>query len=226
MKTVAIACNTLKDEITLVTDELKVNYPIVWIKSGQHQAPQKLNKAIQNEIDRIGNVENILLLFGSCGNSLYGLKSEEARIIFPRVDDCISLFLGGNHRRKEWDRKAHSYYLTKGYLENESNIWTDFTYSMAKFGEEKARKIMKIILKNYEKLRVVETGAYQLDEFVVKTKDIAAQLGLDHEVVKGSLHILYKALRGEWDDDFVIIQPGEAVDYPHLLFSFGSNGVQ
>ncbi len=203
----------------LVADELKVDYPILWIESGQHQTPEKLNKGIQNQIDRAGNVDNILLLFGSCGNSLYGLRSEEARIIFPRVDDCISLFLGGNVQKKDLDSKGHSYYLTKGYLENEANIWTDYTHSLAKYGQQKTRRLMRIILKNYERLRVIETGAYNLDEFVAKTKDIASELELEHEVVKGSLHILYKALRGEWDKDFVIIQAGEAVDYPHLGFS-------
>ncbi|MFZ5639485.1 MAG: DUF1638 domain-containing protein [Bacillota bacterium] len=218
MKTAAIACNTLRDEIMLAVDELKVDYPILWIDSGQHQTPQKLNKGIQQQIDRVSNVNNIVLLFGSCGNSLFGLRSEEARIIFPRVDDCISLFLGGNLRKREWDSKGHAYYLTKGYLQNEANIWTDYTQTLTKYGEEKTRRLMRALLKNYEKLIVIETGAYNLDEFVDETKDIAAKLELKHEVVKGSLHILYKALRGEWDDDFVIIQPGETVDYPHLGF--------
>lgn len=223
MKTVAIACNTLKDEIMLAADELKVNYPIIWIESGLHQTPEKLNKGIQSQIDRVSNVDNILILFGSCGNSLNGLCSGEARIIFPRVDDCICLFLGGNNQKRDWDRKGHAYYVTKGYLVNEANIWTEYTRCLAKYGETKTKRLMGRILNNYEKLRVIETGAFNLDELVIETKEMAAKLELDHEVVKGSLHILNKALRGEWDDDFVILQPGQAVDYSHLDFSLGSN---
>ncbi len=216
MKTVAIACNTLKDEVMMTANELEVAYPILWIESGLHQTPQKLNHGIQRQIDNISNVDNIVLLFGSCGNSLLGLKSREARIIFPRVDDCISMFLGGNERKKEWESQGHSYYLTKGYLENEANIWTDYTYSLARYGEDRARKLMRVMLKHYDRLRVIETGAYDLDPFIDETRDIAAKLELDHEVVKGSLDILYKALRGDWDRDFVIINPGETVEYAHL----------
>lgn len=216
MKTIAIACNTLKDEILWAIKGLKCDYPVIWIESGQHNTPQKLNTGLQKQIDRISNVDNIILLFGSCGNSLYGLRSMQSKLIFPRVDDCISLFLGGNEGKKEWDKKGTSYYLTKGYLENESNIWTDYNHSLNKYGEEKTKKIMQTLLKNYQKLRIIDTGSYNVQELIPETENIASKLELEHEVIKGSLHILLKALQGDWDDDFVILQPGESVDYSHL----------
>lgn len=216
MKTVAIACNTMKDEIMLVISEIGTNFPIIWIDSGQHGTPEKLGKNIQRQIDKVCDVENILLLFGGCGNALLGLRSIVARLIFPRVEDCIALFLGGNQKRRELDIKGHGYYLTKGYLENEANIWTEYKYSLNKYGEEKAGKLMGSILRNYQKLRVIETGAYNLEETTAKTKTIATKLGLDHEVITGSLHILIKAFREEWDEDFVILNPGETVEYCHL----------
>jgi hypothetical protein len=74
------------------------------------------------------------------------------------------------------------------------------------------------MLKNYQKLRIIETGAYKLEEIVAETEDMAAKLELEHEVVKGSLHILIKAVKGQWDEDFVIIQPGQSIDYSHLGF--------
>jgi len=142
--------------------------------------------------------------------------------VFPRVDDCISLFLGGNDRKKEWDGKGYSYYLTKGYLENEANIWIDYTRSVSRFGEEKAKRLMRSLLKNYQKLRIIETGAYNIDEIFAQTRDIASILDLEHEVIKGSLHILFKAFSGDWDEDFVILKPGESVDYFNLGLTTGS----
>lgn len=91
-KSIVIACETLSDEVMLVANELKLPYPIIWIKSGLHTTPERLRKAIQDQINRIDNVENIILLFGICGNSLLGLQAPKARIIFPKVDDCIALF--------------------------------------------------------------------------------------------------------------------------------------
>jgi hypothetical protein len=216
MKTIAVACKTLKNEIMHVVDDLNVNYPILWVESGLHNTPEKLNKALQESLDSIANVENVLLLFGSCGNSLYGLHSKVARIVFPKVSDCISLFLGGDRQKKEWDDQGTSYYLTKGYLENESNIWTEYSYCLKKYGERKAKIVMDTMLKNYKKLRVIETGAYKLDDILDTTKKIASTLELEHEVIKGTINILYRGFMGEWDKDFEIIEPGESISYSHL----------
>lgn len=212
MKTVALACQTLRDEIMFVIRDLEIQYPVLWIESMQHNNPQKLNQCIQEQIGRIGNAEAILLLFGNCGNAIQGLSARESCLVYPKVDDCISLFLGGNQPRQELDSKGVAYYLTRGYLEGESNIWREYLYCVSRYGEERARKIMGLILKNYEKLRVIDTGAFALEEFKAISQEIAGKLGLHHEVVRGSLRILYKALREEWDEDFTVVPPGEAID--------------
>lgn len=212
-KTIAIACKTLQDEVMIVGNELNITYPIIWIESGLHTTPERLRKVIQEQINRIDNVDNILLIFGICGNSLFGLHSAKARIIFPKVDDCISLFLGGNSEKAKWERKSSGYYLTKGYLKMESNIWTDYQQCLAKYGLEKTRRLMKKMLDGYEKLRIITTGAYNLEDILDTSKDIAKKLELDHEVIEGSLHLVYKALQGIWDEDFAVIEPGHAVGF-------------
>ena len=147
MKNIAVACKTLQDEIMFVIRDLGIQYPVLWIESMQHNNPRQLKECIQQQINLIGNVDNIILLFGNCGNAIQGLSSRESSIVFPRVDDCISLFLGGNRQKKELDSKGSAYYLTRGYLEGESNIWSEYLYCVSKYGEEKARKLMGIILK-------------------------------------------------------------------------------
>ena len=215
MKNIVVACNTLRDEVRFVVKDLHVDDPILWVDSGLHNFPEKLNKAIQDQINRIENVENIILLFGSCGNSLAGLSSPSARIIFPRVDDCISLFLGGNERRRMLEKQAPSYYLTRGYLRNEHNIWNEYTYCLNKYGEKKAGIIFKKMLGNYKRLRIIDTGVYDVEEVLAETNNIARQFELIHEVIEGSLKFLYKALKCRWDQDFVIVEPGQPVTFYH-----------
>ena len=212
-KTIAVACQTLKDEVMHVIRYLGVTYPVIWIESMQHSNPKELNRSIQRQINLIGNVDNILLLFGNCGNAIVGLSSSESSIIYPRVDDCISLFLGGNRQKKEWDSKGSSYYLTKGYLEGEDNIWKEYLRSVSKYGEEKTQRLMSLILKHYEKLRIIDTGAYRLEDILDPAREIAAKLKLHHEVVPGDLNLLYKAFRGEWDEDFAVVPPGRTIDF-------------
>ncbi|SJZ70673.1 DUF1638 domain-containing protein [Selenihalanaerobacter shriftii] len=217
MENIIVACNTLRDEIRFVVDDLGVHYPILWIDSGLHNVPNKLNTAIQDQINKIENVENIILLFGSCGNSLVGLSSSNARIIFPKVDDCISLFLGGNERRQKIDREIASYYFTRGYLRNEANIWQEYTYCVNKYGPEKAEVIFDKMLHNYERLSVIDTGAYKPEEILPEISDMAEEFNLTHEIVKGSLKLVYKAFSGEWDKDFVIIEPEKVINYDDVI---------
>lgn len=216
MKNIAVACYTLRDEVRTVLQHVKVDYPIIWIDSGLHNFPEKLNKGLQDQINKIDNVDNILLIFGTCGNSLAGLTSPKAKLIFPRVDDCISLFLGGNARRRTLDREETSYYLTKGYLENENNIWSEYNYCLNKYGPEKAKRIYDQMLRHYKRLLVIDNGAYDPEEILEETQRIAQVLELKHEVTEGSLRILYKAFNGEWDEEFAIIEPGKPISSSDL----------
>lgn len=181
LKTIAIACKPLSDEVMFVANKLDIAYPIIWIESGLHTTPEKLHKAIHEQLSRIDNVENIVLEFGICGNALFGLQSPTARIIFPKVDDCIALFLGGNRGKAEWERKSTAYYLTKGYLQMESNIWMDYQHSLKSYGLNKTQRLMKIMLQGYNKLRIISTGAYNLKDILATTEDIAQKLELEHE---------------------------------------------
>lgn len=216
MRTVAIACRTIQDEIMKAVCAVKSDYPIIWVESGLHNISEKLNRHLQAEIDKLDNVDNILLVFGYCGNALLGLVSPKARLVFPKVDDCISLLLGGNLAKNQLSKEAAAYYLTRGWLTYENNIWDEFTHCVNRFGYDKAKKIFGIMLDKYENLNVIDTGAYELDEFIKLTDKIALELGLRHQVVPGTLALLFKAFNGTWDEDFAVIEPEKIIDFYDL----------
>ena len=218
-----IACNTLRDEITYVMEKRNLEHSIEWIDSGLHNYPDKLNGYIQEAVNNITNKDKILLLFGYCGRAIDGIYSDNANIIFPKVDDCISLFLGGMERKKILENKAPAYYFTKGYLENENNIWNEYQYCIDKYGKERALKLIKRMLKNYKFIRVIDTGAYAIDEVVIKTKKISKEFGLKHEIVKGSLNILKKALLKDWDDFFIEKEKGEKITLRDIDIDYNMN---
>ena len=213
-----VACNTLKDEIKKVISDLDLDLKIHWVDSGLHNYPDKLNKRIQEKIDLIEAAENILLLFGYCGRSIEGIKSINSKIIFPALDDCISLFLGGIKPKEKLQKKAPAYYFTRGYLENEYNIWSEYKYCIDKYGKKRSQMIMKRMFKNYKFIRVIDTKAYNLDKILPKTKMIANEFDLRHEVIKGDLSILYKAFEKTWDNDFIIKKTDESISLNDLGF--------
>ncbi|MBS3969531.1 MAG: DUF1638 domain-containing protein [Clostridia bacterium] len=210
-KNIVIACNALRDEINLVVNELQINYPIIWVDAGLHNHPSKLKDELQKLINNIDNVDNILLLFGNCGNSVLGLKSEKASIILPRVDDCISLLLGGNEHKAALDQKGTSYYLTKGYLHSGASMWTEYLNCIDKYGYEKSLMIFKTMLVNYKGLRLIDTGAYELDDIRDTFLKMAKEFGLEPETVPGTIRTVYKAFKKEWDEEFIVVKPGQPV---------------
>lgn len=164
-------------------------------------------------------MEAIILGFGYCGNSLMGIVSPRARLVIPRPDDCISLLLGSYEMRKSISREIGTYFLTKGWLEYESNLLKEYERCVKRYGSEKALRIMKIMLENYGRLMVIDTGAYQLEDFIGITRDFAEKLGIKHETVNGSLRFLDKLLLRPWDEEFIIMEPGREVTLEHMRVS-------
>jgi hypothetical protein len=151
----------------------------------------------------------VLLAFGFCGNSVAGLKNGDFELIIPRVDDCITLLLGSYDRRVS---AKNTYFLTKGWLQGESNIWTDYKYSMKKYGPETGKMIMDMMLEHYTDLGILDTGAYPLDVFAEETRAIAQTLNLTHKVLPASFEYLSELLTGPWlAERFLHIAPGQEI---------------
>lgn len=234
MSTVIIACQTISDEVNMAIAETGVKYPVIWVESGLHNYPESLREKLQDLVSRITNVENIILCYGYCGNSLLGLRSSVARLIVPRVDDCISLLLGSYEKREALSREMVSYFLTRGWIVNENNIIKEFERCVERYGRKRAERVLKIMLEHYRRLVLIDTGAYPLDDAcLAKSYEIANLMGLKHQVVRGSIGLLKQLLTGPWDDNFVVLEPGEelSLDYFRLdikdslsslsLFGFG-----
>lgn len=204
-----IACKTLEDEIQQALAKTGQQYPVTWIEAGLHYYPDKLKNTLQEQIDSITDSQYILILFGLCGNALIGLSSKTATLVIPKVDDCISLMLGGNGKRKAMEHSCRSYYLTKGWLRFDINIWHEYLRALKLYGPKKTRSIFKTMLKNYTHLVVIDTGVYDDQAFNEETKAIAKELGLQHKTVPGDTSFLFAALGREWGDQFALIEPGQ-----------------
>ena len=211
MKTTVIACKTLEDEVNQALSNTGINYTVKWIESGLHNYPEKLNESLQSAIDEVTESEYILLIFGLCGNALLGLNSPNTTMVIPKVDDCISLFLGGNSKRKEMEDETKAYYLTKGWLRYENNIWKEYVRSVEKYGKERTKGIFATMLKHYTHLVVIDTGAYDTEDFLTEAKEVAEALNLELKIVPADLDLLKDALEQNWHNDFIIVEPGKAI---------------
>lgn len=95
MKDIAIVCDVMKDEFERLKKEGRNGIDYIFVEQYLHNTPDRMRERLQQEIDRVGNeYNNIVLIYGLCSNGVVGLRSDKHKIIIPRIDDCISIFLG------------------------------------------------------------------------------------------------------------------------------------
>jgi len=215
MRTLIMACRTVENELRMAMAQAGVDYPVLFLEAGLHLWPDRLREAIQHDLDRIENVDVVLMGYGFCGKGLVGVKSGRFKIVVPRVHDCISLLLGSAAVRNQYG--ADIYFLTGGWLDHELSIVKEYEHSVARYGEQKAARIFKLTMKNYTRLTAIDTGAYDVESVQPRIKTVAEKMAWQYETVPGSLRMFHKLLAGPWDEEFVVLEPGQEITLDDIL---------
>ncbi|MEW9122945.1 MAG: DUF1638 domain-containing protein [Thermotaleaceae bacterium] len=218
MNTVVIACQTLGEELKLAMAETNCEYRVIWIGSEYHVYPEMLRKRLQEEIDRLNNVENILFAYGCCGNGLLDLHATTANLIIPKTDDCISILL--SKPGESFQRKKKTYFLTKGWLDSSRGLLNEYKHTLKCYGEMRTKKVFELMLKNYQYLMLIDTKAYDLEEYKGKALELVKVFNLELQTTKGSLWFIKKLLTGPYDHDFCMIPKGEKVQISHFGYNY------
>jgi hypothetical protein len=155
-----------------------------------------------------------VLGYGLCSRAVVGLRSGGRRLIIPRVDDCIAIFLGSDTEyRKQHRSSPGTYYLTKGWIEVGSSPFADYSALEDRYGEKKAQHLMSRMLKNYTRLALINTGQEKMEYYRGYTRQQAAKFGLVYEEILGSNALVKKMIYGPFEADFVIVPPGGTVSF-------------
>lgn len=205
-----IVCDVVHDE---VKDRLPANWDVVIFEKKLHEKSDHLREVLQKEIDNSQDYGSIVLGYGLCGKSVDGLLSPNTYMVIPKCDDCISLFLGSTAEYKKQIAKAPgSYYLTRGYIgENENLMLNNYEEMKAKYSEETLKWVVKEMLKNYTRMVYINTGNYQPGEWRKIAQQEAEKLDLAFEEINGTDEFFTKLVSSDWDDDFLVVKPGEKV---------------
>jgi hypothetical protein len=211
-----IACATVIEELRPL---LPVEVPHEVLDFGLHLRPEKLREALQAKIDAASAGAEVLLLgYGLCSMAVIGLQARNAHLVIPRVDDCIAIFLGSCAAYKAQAKKEPgTYYLTKGWIEAGDTPFAEHQQLVEKYGEAKARRMTQLMLKNYRRLAYINTGQYEIERFREYAAKTAAAFELRFEELPGSLALVQKMVNGPWDDEFLVVAPGEMVKYTDFV---------
>ncbi|MBN2027816.1 MAG: DUF1638 domain-containing protein [Actinobacteria bacterium] len=212
-----IACATVAEELRVMGVR---DGEMLELEFGLHVYPDKLRETLQKEIDAIPGNGDVVLGYGLCSNAAVGLVSRSHRLIIPRVDDCIALFLGS---RKEHLRSLHeepgTYFLTKGWIKAAELPINEYLSMVERYGEERAMRVSKMMLANYKRVVLINTGNYRLEEFREAARSMAETFDLNYEEIPGSNRMLRMMLDGEWNSEYIVVEPGEETTLSMFLRS-------
>lgn len=211
MADVIVACRTIENELRAAMSQTDCSLPVIWLASGLHNWPRKLNASLQECLDGCTGYGTVLLAMGFCGNSLVGLHTRCFELIVPRCEDCISLLLGPAERRREF---SGTYFLTEGWLKGERTLWEEYRVCVRKYGKARGKNIFAVMLANYHKLALLDTGCFDHEKAAGEVHRIANALGLQYAEINGTLDYIKALLQRNWSEErFLRIPPHSTVSY-------------
>ena len=203
------------------------------LSASLHVEPLPLRDRIQEEVDRIEaedpGLEAIQLGYGLCGGATAGLKARSAPLVLPRAHDCATIFLGSRERYlQEHEATPGTYWFTednikrgdalKGWLLGDAGrsdgVEETYREYVEKYGQENADYLMEAMgawQSHYERGAFLETGLAEDETSMQQARSESELRGWRFERVMSDLNLIKRLLDGDWDADYLVVQPGEQV---------------
>ena len=217
-----IACRVFVEELrSLLPDGAEVET----LEMSLHERPRSLREMLQRRIDEAVGWDTIVLGYGMCGQATVGLRATACRLVVPRVDDCIAMFLGSRAAyRAQHAQEAGTYFLTKGWIG--SGVTTPFAaYDTVRerWGPERAERVRSAMLGHYRRLAFVRTGSQDeaLAQERAQARATAERFGLRYDEIEGSRELVYPLLYGPWDERFLVVPKGGTIRLTDFLADGG-----
>lgn len=222
-----ISCGVLGPEFRHVAKELSLDLRTKFLPGRLHNNPQKLNNYLQKAIDDASadpQCERIVIGYGLCGRGTVGIRCSGPPLVFPKVHDCIALFLGGNLLYQEqFDKYPGTYYITEGWhderqdaLSSQGNsIWVG-TESIGsnelhkKYGNTNAKKIVDFFSSwksNYQRAVYIDTGIKERTASIASAKAMASENDWQFENIQGDLYFIRKLFAATTSDNDILLVP-------------------
>jgi hypothetical protein len=231
MRFKVIACKALFREISMLAANTDAVLDVTYLRQGLHDTPDLLRDALQKEIDAVDEgcdvhtnearygrqFDAILLGYGLCSNGVAGVSSSKHKLVVPRTDDCIGIFLGSYAKyRAYFDAHPGTYWYNASWIENaytpsEQNRKALLEEYTEKYGEDNAEYLVDAqnTTRNYTNAAYVAWEGLDFPEYERYSREAAAFFGWNFDLVKGDPGWLSDLLSGRHDDRFAVARPGE-----------------
>jgi hypothetical protein len=231
MRLKVIGCEVLARPIYLCAARSPHIVDVTFLRRGLHETPPDLRACLQEEIDRVGpEYDAAVLVYGLCGGATAGLRAGSVPLVVPRAHDCITVFLGSRDRyREEFTSHPGTYWYALDYLEREDTTssstgmlgigaGTDAELQVAYeqyvelYGKDNADYLMETLggwKDHYDRAAFVDMGVGDTTAIEARARAEAQGRGWLFERIAGDLSLVRRAVEGDWDADYLVLQPGQ-----------------
>ena len=230
MRLFAIACDVVARPVYLCAARSPHVVDIRLFERGLHNEPKNLRDRLQEAIDEApANAEAVVLGYGLCGGATAGIIARDKPVVLPRAHDCITLFLGARERYADEHGKVATYWYVADQLERndgyrasvgglaigsdtDAQIEATRAEYIEKYGEDTAEYLMEVLggwRTHYGRAAFVSMGVADESAAENEARDEAERRGWAFERIEGSMVLLRRLIDGDWDDDMLVLQPGE-----------------
>jgi uncharacterized protein DUF1638 len=232
----AISCEVLARPVYLAAARSPNVVDVSLLRLRLHDAPAMLRSQLQSEIDAASAADPpydaIVLAYGLCGGATAGITATRVPLVVPRAHDCVTLYLGSRERyEREFTAHPGTYWYGPDYLErsvpsggegagglvglgatSDQAQAAAYAEYVERFGEDNAAYLMEVTdawRSHYDRAAFLDI---ELDDTTAAAEAVrlaAERRGWLFERLAAELGLIRRLLDGDWEGDFLVLQPGE-----------------
>ena len=232
MKLKCLSCEALARMVYSSAAQTPHVVDVEVFRLGLHNEPKSLRARLQQAIDaNVGaGYEAIVLAYALCGQATAGLVARDVPLVIPRAHDCITLFLGSRARyQQEFVDHPGTYWYALDYMQrrdksstslalgsgmDNTNMQDVYQEYVAKYGEDNANYLMEVMgawQNHYQRAAFIDVGVGDGTPVEEMAQAEAERRGWAFDRVLGNLKLVRNLLFGEWNEDYLVIPPGQRI---------------
>ncbi|HSB34195.1 MAG TPA: DUF1638 domain-containing protein [Nitrospirota bacterium] len=204
MSVLIVTCEALEQEVKALLPD-KEACRLVVLGMGNHKKPKQLRHRLQKIIDREGDVEAVVVLYGYCGGVL-NLEPRRVPVVVPKAHDCFDLMLGPKVRFAMFSEEPGTYFFSEGWARKDRTPEEKLQGLPQRYVQEE--DLIASVYAGYRRMCFVRTGC-ETESSRVRAKRCCTAMNWMYEEHQAELIMIKKAITGIRDDDFILLNPGE-----------------
>lgn len=231
MRLKCLGCDALARIVYLCAAQSPHIVDVELFRLGLHIEPSDLRSRLQERIDATDGqkYDAIVLSYGLCGRATTELTARDIPVVIPRAHDCITLFLGSRERYKDqFENYPGTYWYAQDYVERNDTSGTALSLGSAagidihevyeeyveKYGQDNADYLMEVMgawQSHYQRAVFIDMEIGDSTAIERQAQEEAARRGWTFERMAGDLVLIRQLLAGDWETDFLILEPGQQI---------------